>query len=182
MRCPSQAVFCSAVRNKDGETRGHAASSSPAFSLPCPRQLPLSLLKTAVGHPMVRSSAAPLVSCLPCAERATPQLVELKNGETYNGNLVSCDTWMNLHLREVICTSKVRQLPSPPSLSLLTAAARPGAGRRPLLARGYVLHPRKHDQVPARPGRGALLAFFPKSTGLLTPAASLRRCWTRCRR
>ncbi|GAU11212.1 hypothetical protein TSUD_342020 [Trifolium subterraneum] len=48
--------------------------------------LPLSLLKTAQGHPM---------------------LVELKNGETYNGHLVNCDTWMNIHLREVICTSKV---------------------------------------------------------------------------
>lgn len=47
--------------------------------------LPLSLLKSAQGHPM---------------------LVELKNGETYNGHLVSCDTWMNIHLREVICTAK----------------------------------------------------------------------------
>ncbi|PIN11319.1 Small nuclear ribonucleoprotein (snRNP) [Handroanthus impetiginosus] len=47
--------------------------------------LPLSLLKSAQGHPM---------------------LVELKNGETYNGHLVDCDTWMNIHLREVICTSK----------------------------------------------------------------------------
>ncbi|KAF3454531.1 hypothetical protein FNV43_RR04979 [Rhamnella rubrinervis] len=47
--------------------------------------LPLSLLKTSQGHPM---------------------LVELKNGETYNGHLVNCDTWMNIHLREVICTSK----------------------------------------------------------------------------
>ncbi|KAK6143907.1 hypothetical protein DH2020_024255 [Rehmannia glutinosa] len=35
-----------------------------------------------------------------------PRLVELKNGETYNGHLVNCDTWMNIHLREVICTSK----------------------------------------------------------------------------
>ncbi|KAJ0401001.1 hypothetical protein ATCC90586_002625 [Pythium insidiosum] len=33
-------------------------------------------------------------------------LVELKNGDTYNGNLVNCDTWMNINLREVICTSK----------------------------------------------------------------------------
>lgn len=33
-------------------------------------------------------------------------MVELKNGETYNGHLVSCDTWMNINLREVICTSK----------------------------------------------------------------------------
>ena len=35
-----------------------------------------------------------------------PMLVELKNGETYNGHLVSCDNWMNIHLREVICTSR----------------------------------------------------------------------------
>jgi len=47
--------------------------------------LPLSLLRTAQGHPM---------------------LVELKNGETYNGHLVSCDNWMNISLREVICTSR----------------------------------------------------------------------------
>lgn len=47
--------------------------------------LPLSLLRTAQNHPM---------------------LVELKNGETYNGHLVACDNWMNIHLREVICTSR----------------------------------------------------------------------------
>ncbi|CAL4058710.1 unnamed protein product, partial [Meganyctiphanes norvegica] len=47
--------------------------------------LPLSLLKTAQNHPM---------------------LVELKNGETYNGNLVSCDNWMNINLKDVICTSR----------------------------------------------------------------------------
>uniref|UniRef100_A0A673X5C6 U6 snRNA-associated Sm-like protein LSm4 n=1 Tax=Salmo trutta TaxID=8032 RepID=A0A673X5C6_SALTR len=52
--------------------------------------LPLSLLKTAQNHPM---------------------LVELKNGETYNGHLVSCDNWMNINLREVICTSRVKGLP-----------------------------------------------------------------------
>ena len=33
-------------------------------------------------------------------------LVELKNGETYNGHLVSCGNWMNINLREVICTSR----------------------------------------------------------------------------
>lgn len=38
------------------------------------------------------------------------QLVELRNGETYNGHLVNCDTWMNTHLWEVICTSKVISL------------------------------------------------------------------------
>ncbi|CAG8605372.1 12738_t:CDS:2 [Cetraspora pellucida] len=32
-------------------------------------------------------------------------LVELKNGETFNGHLVNCDNWMNLTLREVIQTS-----------------------------------------------------------------------------
>jgi len=39
----------------------------------------------------------------------SPQLVELKNGETYNGHLVSCDNWMNINLREVICTSRVKR-------------------------------------------------------------------------
>ena len=34
--------------------------------------------------------------------------MELKNGETYNGHLVSCDNWMNINMREVICTSRVR--------------------------------------------------------------------------
>lgn len=34
-------------------------------------------------------------------------LVELKSGETLNGHLVNCDTWMNLTLREVIQTSPV---------------------------------------------------------------------------
>ena len=48
--------------------------------------LPLSLLRTAIGHPM---------------------LIELKNGDTYNGRLVSCDTWMNINLGDVICTSRV---------------------------------------------------------------------------
>jgi len=33
-------------------------------------------------------------------------LVELKNGETYNGHLVGCDNWMNISLKEVICTSR----------------------------------------------------------------------------
>lgn len=48
--------------------------------------LPLTLLKTAQNQPM---------------------LVELKNGETYNGHLASCDNWMNIHLKgDVICTSK----------------------------------------------------------------------------
>jgi small nuclear ribonucleoprotein (snRNP)-like protein len=43
-------------------------------------QLPLTLLRTAQGNPM---------------------LVELKNGDTYNGRLVNCDAWMNINLKEV---------------------------------------------------------------------------------
>ena len=74
--------------------------------------LPLLLLKTAQKHPVVRSLAV-LHLCRPgcgaAAERGLcrPQLVELKNGETYNGHMVQCDSWMNVRLREVICTSKV---------------------------------------------------------------------------
>nr|CCA20631.1 unnamed protein product putative [Albugo laibachii Nc14] len=33
-------------------------------------------------------------------------LVELKNGDTYNGHFKNCDTWMNINLCDVICTSK----------------------------------------------------------------------------
>ena len=32
-------------------------------------------------------------------------LVELKDGDTLNGHLVSCDTWMNLVMKEVVQTS-----------------------------------------------------------------------------
>ncbi|KIR36867.1 hypothetical protein I310_00945 [Cryptococcus deuterogattii CA1014] len=34
-----------------------------------------------------------------------PMLVELKNGVTFNGHLVECDTFMNVTLREVYQTS-----------------------------------------------------------------------------
>ena len=47
--------------------------------------LPLSLLKTTIGHPM---------------------LIELKNGDTYNGRLTGCNLFMNITLEDVICTSK----------------------------------------------------------------------------
>ncbi len=33
------------------------------------------------------------------------QMVELKNGETFNGHLVDCDTFMNITLREVYQTA-----------------------------------------------------------------------------
>ncbi|KAJ1452624.1 hypothetical protein M885DRAFT_526183 [Pelagophyceae sp. CCMP2097] len=47
--------------------------------------LPLTLLHTAKGQ---------------------PTLIELKNGDTYNGRLVNADTWMNVNLEDVICTSR----------------------------------------------------------------------------
>jgi U6 snRNA-associated Sm-like protein LSm4 len=34
-----------------------------------------------------------------------PILVEDKSGETFNGKLVKCDAWMNIHLQDVILTS-----------------------------------------------------------------------------
>lgn len=34
-----------------------------------------------------------------------PILVETKSGETFNGNLVKCDAWMNIHMNKVIVTS-----------------------------------------------------------------------------
>lgn len=55
-----------------------------------------------------------------------PQLVELKNGETYNGHLASCDHWMNLNLREVILTSRV--MPRSRSLPFVLHAAPFGMG------------------------------------------------------
>jgi U6 snRNA-associated Sm-like protein LSm4 len=51
--------------------------------------LPLSLLKAAENHPMS---------------------IELKNGDTYNGRLVSCNVFMNICLKDVICTSKVSKM------------------------------------------------------------------------
>eukprot|EP00919_Chromeraceae_sp_WS-2016_P063015 GHVR01149148.1.p1 GENE.GHVR01149148.1~~GHVR01149148.1.p1 ORF type:complete len:131 (+),score=31.47 GHVR01149148.1:75-467(+) len=47
--------------------------------------LPLTLLRTSHSHPM---------------------MVELKNGETYSGVLAASDGFMNLHMRDVVCTSR----------------------------------------------------------------------------
>lgn len=33
-------------------------------------------------------------------------MVELKNGDTLSGVLASCDGFMNLHMRDIVCTSK----------------------------------------------------------------------------
>ncbi|KAF8733291.1 hypothetical protein AX14_003933 [Amanita brunnescens Koide BX004] len=39
------------------------------------------------------------------AAQNRPMLVELKNGETFNGHLVNCDNFMNITLREVYQTN-----------------------------------------------------------------------------
>ncbi|WLF81439.1 hypothetical protein PVL30_005236 [Lodderomyces elongisporus] len=39
------------------------------------------------------------------AAKNKPVLIELKSGETYNGNLTNLDSWMNLTLSDVIQTS-----------------------------------------------------------------------------
>ncbi|KAL7580765.1 hypothetical protein ACA910_001046 [Epithemia clementina (nom. ined.)] len=50
------------------------------------------------------------------AANGSPLLVELKDGDTYNGRLVSADAYMNMNLSNVICTvadgSKFYKLPS----------------------------------------------------------------------
>jgi U6 snRNA-associated Sm-like protein LSm4 len=45
---------------------------------------------------VLRSTPSPADGCA--------QLVELKNGETFNGHLVNCDNFMNITLREVYQT------------------------------------------------------------------------------
>lgn len=59
-------------------------SMLPFVSAFLPRQLPLTLLRASTGHPV---------------------LVELKNGDTYSGVLVSIDSWMNLNLADAVRTS-----------------------------------------------------------------------------
>ncbi|WFD04867.1 hypothetical protein MVES1_000191 [Malassezia vespertilionis] len=49
--------------------------------------LPLTLLNAAVNKPV---------------------LVELKNGETFNGHLTACDNFMNVMLRDVYQTSAIK--------------------------------------------------------------------------
>ncbi|KAJ5780183.1 U6 snRNA-associated Sm-like protein LSM4 [Penicillium paradoxum] len=92
--------------------------------------LPLGLLTAAQGHPM---------------------LVELKNGETLNGHLVTCDNFMNLILREVVQTSpegdRFFRLPEVyirgNNVSALTSS-----GLAPLFGRILTNHQIKYLRVP----------------------------------
>lgn len=45
------------------------------------------------------------LTLLKCSQNQ-PAMVELKNGETYSGFLVFCDRFMNMHMKNIICTSK----------------------------------------------------------------------------
>lgn len=63
---------------------------------------------------------------------ALTQLVELKNGETFNGHLVACDNFMNITLKEVYQTSSVRPYAN--------------AERRAVLEDGRVLYQGQHGR------------------------------------
>jgi small nuclear ribonucleoprotein (snRNP)-like protein len=52
---------------------------------------------------MASSLSTLYVMFCPCPSRS--KLVELKNGETFNGHMVGCDTFMNLTLRQVYQTA-----------------------------------------------------------------------------
>ena len=67
-----------------------------------------------------------------CADRE--QLVELKNGETFNGHLIACDNFMNITLRDVYQTSAVRM-----RARACACADRPERGA--VLEAARVLHP-----------------------------------------
>lgn len=73
-------------------------------------------------------------------------LVELKNGETLNGHLVNCDTWMNLTLKEVVQTSpegdKFFRLPE--------AYVRGSNVSKTCCANGDMISKYVLDQIPSR--------------------------------
>lgn len=54
-------------------------------------------------RPLTYTCNLPTLTQLNFYERK--QLVELKNGETFNGHLVNCDNFMNITLREVYQTN-----------------------------------------------------------------------------
>ena len=66
----------------------------------------LYLLLLSVSHSTSRLFPFKLPLTLLNVSTGSPLLVELKGGDTYNGRLVSCDSWMNMNLTDVICTSK----------------------------------------------------------------------------
>ena len=63
----------------------HRSPRPPFAPLSSAKMLPLTLLKAAENAHI---------------------LIELKNGDTYNGTLVSCNMFMNINLKDVVCTSR----------------------------------------------------------------------------
>jgi len=74
-------------------------------------------------------------------------LVELKNGETLNGHLTSCDTWMNLTLKEVVQTS-----PEGDRFFRLPEVYVRGNNVRSQLSQRQLVLIAPTDQVPTRSG------------------------------
>ena len=76
--------------------------SRAPVKLPAAEKFGRDAAAVAASHGRRASDGAPLASLVrACARPLTraplcTQLVELKNGETYNGHLVSCDNWMNI--------------------------------------------------------------------------------------
>ncbi len=125
----------SKLQTSRARSRPTDTKHTPALSLTENRihMLPLALLRGGQGHPVVRPAHS-FIHCptllffarvcfSPPSSRPHPsshpthsalQLVELKSGETYNGHLVQCDSWMNMHLKEVRHVDVTR-----PSASLL---------------------------------------------------------------
>ncbi|KAK8929824.1 Sm-like protein LSM4 [Metarhizium anisopliae] len=88
-------------------------SSNRRISLPCaPKRTPRRFRRCATSRhgSSIALRIAVNAQTLLNAAQGHPMLVELKNGETLNGHLVQCDTWMNLTLREVVQTSPIKYL------------------------------------------------------------------------
>jgi small nuclear ribonucleoprotein (snRNP)-like protein len=60
---------------------------------------------TGCGLLLLKTNVYPVRLIFSLPTMPYPQLVELKSGETYNGHMVDCDTFMNVTLRDVYLTS-----------------------------------------------------------------------------
>lgn len=96
----------------------HAHSAERGDSPPAPASRDAAALTAAHGggssNGATRSNAAPRAqTCLATNSDffslfcQPMQLVELKNGETYNGELVACDNWMNIRCTHVHTSRKL---------------------------------------------------------------------------
>lgn len=84
----------------------------PLHHLTVVRSAPTSAPARRTGEADGRSHPAAAPARVQADHIPLAQLVELKNGETFNGHLVGCDNFMNLTLKEVYQTSAVRHPPA----------------------------------------------------------------------